>query len=324
MAHSDTTLVTLSQQIVDQAASVLSALGATIVWAGPDPSSNTVQVALSNYTPVLAQAIVGMFGGPNLISVVQAPGGSLQPVSVNSNPVNRYHDDAPYSNGDRIRMEQVNPATGASYKQLCTAAFALAGSSTTISTTDGHCHGQPDDVWDNLGPAFGTVKRNYWEHANRSAASDEDLEKITCNCSTQGFVYTEPPNAPAHKKLVVDATALNEQQSVAYDGASTGEVDDQRIVSPNNACVLGVFFGDGRVRCGLTETVSNTGQTPAARGDSGGPVFQNVGTEGNVDAVGAVISCSLFQGETDCFYMDLLGPDGIEQVTGGVLYVGHR
>jgi hypothetical protein len=295
VSHSYAALETLAQQIGAAAPGLRATSGITIAMDGPDVSTNTVLIDLNDYSQSAADALVKRFGGAGWVSVEPTPSayqslpdGGMQPLS------NRYYDTSPWYNGDRISINGDN-------SNKCTDGWALKGlnSGRTFNLTAGHCFGSS---FYNNGHLIGSLSTQYWP------GTMYDMESISCSaCSTNGATWTEGPSIGTGQgttKIVNNYATFPAQQLVAFDGASTGEVDNNRVVSAEAECIPAYASLDNLERCGMYNTVSQSGATACQPGDSGGPVFQNEGN-GYVTAAGIVVSKDVGNNTTTCWYLGI-------------------
>jgi hypothetical protein len=268
VAHSFADLENLTSQIAADQAS-LAPSGITLSTWGPDPTSNTVRVAVLT-DPSAADRVLGARYGSGRISVVQVP-----PSDTLIGLSNRYYDNAPFWDGDRVF---INNDTNTK----CTAGFAFRGnnSGNIFNTTAGHCGGS--SVWTNLSAHYemGAISTHYYTQGG------DDFESFPCNCGA--LVWYEGPGigtGQGSTHTVIGWCACN-SGLVTMDGATTGEVPDFTVTQAGGCATYSVP-GGSKTTCGINEaTRSVTGCQP---GDSGGPVYQRA-PNNTVYATGTVVA----------------------------------
>lgn len=279
VAHSFASLEALTMRLFADEKS-LKNNGIDMVSWGPDIASNTVMVKIANYTSSAAQSLERQYGGTSWLTV--APAQKHLPTRT----ANRYYDSPYFYNGDRVLFNNNFSGT------KCTAAFAYTGnnSGNIFSTTAGHCGGS--SVWTNYNNHYkmGNISTNYF-----SSSSGWDMESFHCECAYP--IWYEGPSigtSQGYLHNVAGTCYCGVGSYVTMDGATTGEVGDNKVVQVN-FCYK---FNDGITTCHLNYAYNPNGYTICQGGDSGGPAYQRSSTS-NVYATGLIVGTDFGD---DCYY----------------------
>lgn len=256
--HTYASLVNLTDLIHQDYGSLPTGIQAQY-WA-PDAASNTVEVQVTSNVST-AQTYFDSQYGEGWVTVVPI----ATPISLAA--TNRVTDSNPYCDADRISTDT----------SQCTAGYYYTGngSGNIYGTTAGHCDGSviSNPVYN--GTVIGTISTDYLTNG-----SGVDLETFLCDnpigytqvswCGGgEGNIWTGSVSGSASKIVTQSCgSACSVGDLVAMDGSTTGEVDNNKIVSQT---------GCSPTMCGLNETTNSN--VACAGGDSGGPVFQNHGSD---------------------------------------------
>lgn len=205
----------------------------------------------------------------------------------------RVPEFALWAPGTLIQTTDHYPQPGESFTaQSCTVAFSFSNAQgRNFAVTAGHCGREGDLVW----PTNATTALDYATEAGRfiysglysPAAPNIDVGVIEI---TDPERYMELVGAPIETGIAEDIAAP--LQTVCKTGGTTGYT-------------CGAFEESGRVQLITTdtdeerETRGDIAAVCAAKGDSGGPVFRDVG--GRATIIGVVSGTEAGRSEEECY-----------------------
>jgi hypothetical protein len=282
-ARSYSELVALNAKLTHHQAQ-LQAVGVQLSASAPDAETDSVLVTLAQppRTDPAHRSPRGVTAGRGrvatlahyasasaaVISSVVGPGYTVarQPQREVRSAGGRDDGVAPYAGGDYISVPLF----------FCTTGFAVVGnrSGRAFMLSAGHCGWR---TWKTPAGTMGQTSSLYW----RNAAND-DFQTIR----VAGAVGRVNGNTVQYtvKGQLVPAVGTK----ITYDGALTGEVSNDKVIS-NNATLYDVTMPE-RGKFTARHLVIATGANGLCKGgDSGGPVFQRA--RGNsVDAIGTIVA----------------------------------
>lgn len=234
---------------IDTDQSRLKTEGIVLSSWGPDITSNTVVVHLSNYSPANAALITARYGDAVTVDA------SSQNASGSAG---RTNDSAPWFGGDKI-----DQGSGS-----CTSWFSASRAGSSVVPTAGHCGA---GAWTNGGNSVGSV-------GVRQFSGNMDGELIFA--SSSGYVWSDPTSTQRHVTGVSSTDTVG--TLLCTDGATDREVCSVRISATGQSVSY-----DGQTITGLVSAFQTWSQAAFSAGDSGGPVEATSGSSSTI-AVGMV------------------------------------
>jgi hypothetical protein len=263
------------------------AQGIGLAQWGPDLSASKIVIRLRSYSAAAAARLRAAYGA-GWVSVSSTPmTGQWQLAS------NKYYDTAPFYGGDRIFT---------SSNGECTSAFTMLGNANPANhwvITAGHCG---RNTWyTNWTSRFevGPTSTDY--HVGYGGSTYDDVQTIG-PADAWGSVWGSTGTYVPYVPFLPGAGA-----PICFDGAtpkpdsSSGLECGVGVINPIAGCIT---FSGGLTDCNLGQAYDANREVCLA-GDSGGPVFQRVGTSSQVKAIGLIVGFG--QGGHGCAYLNISG-----------------
>jgi hypothetical protein len=229
-----------------------------------DTAVNAVHVGFSALPTEVARDADALFG--DKVQLV------IEPPAVGAT---RDNDTYPWWGGDYIY--------DANNGHSCTAGFPVIRRSNGVRgmLTAGHCFAVNDTIYQHYPNTMGTVRWRSWSNGSI------DLGYFDTPNGVQAVAWTGCQECTAYANINgIGATSVG--AIACSDGYVSAPADCTVGINWIDGCQYVTTFGNTVWTCGLSEGIAADGRTISQAGDSGGPVYRNIGGS-FIQAYGSIV-----------------------------------